>query len=337
MSTPTTPQASTGASSTSAAVTAANALLATLGDAERATVGFAFDDAAQRVRWSNFASVGFRRAGLRLGDLAEAQRDAVLAVLAATLSAAGYRQVLAIMDGDELLRADNPIFGRDQYWFALLGTPSEREPWRWQFGGHHLGLNATFVGDDVTLAPSLTGAQPAEYTAQSERVRTFGPERDAAYALLDLLDQDQRRQAIIAPVHIDLVLGPGKDGENVPPAGLSAARMSAVQRCALLDLIAARIRLVGEAAAVRRLAAITADLDETWFAWAGPIGATGAAYWRILGPTVLIEYAPQWFRSGEPDPDHVHAIYRDPANDYGDGWLSGQDTWRPSSVKESRT
>src|SRR5436189_3602755 len=77
-----------------AAAVAANALLATLDDAQRIAVSFAFDDAAQRVRWSNFPTVAFPRAGLRLGDLRRDQRDAVLAVLAATLSADGYRQVL---------------------------------------------------------------------------------------------------------------------------------------------------------------------------------------------------------------------------------------------------
>jgi hypothetical protein len=136
---------------------AADALLATLSASQRAAISFAFDDTAQRARWSNFPNVAFQRAGLRMGDLGQAQRDAVLAVLAATLSPYGYQQTLATLAADDLLRPAEPIFGRDEYYFALLGTPSERSPWRWQFGGHHLGLNATFAGGDVTLAPSLTG------------------------------------------------------------------------------------------------------------------------------------------------------------------------------------
>src|SRR3954454_23196175 len=153
------------------AATAALALLATLSDAQRAAVTFAFDDIAQRARWSNFPHVGFQRAGLRMGDLDPAQRHAVLAVLAATLSAEGYQQTLATMAADEVLGVANPIFGQDEYWFALLGTPSANGPWRWQLGGHHLGLHATYAGGAVPLAPSLTGAQPAVYTRNGATVR----------------------------------------------------------------------------------------------------------------------------------------------------------------------
>src|SRR4051812_19923679 len=97
-----------------AAAAAATALLNILSDAQRAAVSFAFDDDAQRARWSNFPNVAFPRAGLRMGDLRQAQRDAVMAVLEATLSADGYQQVLAITAADEMPRADEPIFGQDE-------------------------------------------------------------------------------------------------------------------------------------------------------------------------------------------------------------------------------
>jgi hypothetical protein len=80
------------ASSTSPVVAAATALLATLDDAQRSAVSFAFHDDAQRVRWSNFPTDGFQRAGIRMGDLSPTQRDTVFAVLEATLSAQGYQQ-----------------------------------------------------------------------------------------------------------------------------------------------------------------------------------------------------------------------------------------------------
>jgi hypothetical protein len=37
------------------------------------------------------------------------------------------------------------------------------------------------------------------------------------------------------------------------------------------------------------------------------------AYYRIQGPHLVIEYAPQ---NDEPA-NHVHTMYRDPENDYG--------------------
>ena len=46
-------------------------------------------------------------------------------------------------------------------------------------------------------------------------------------------------------------------------------------------------------------------------AWSGPTTNGSAAYFRIQGPTLVIEYAPQ------DSVEHIHTIYRDPTNDYG--------------------
>ena len=129
--------------------TAADALLATLNDAQRAAVLFGFDDEAQRKRWSNLPTGPFTRAGLRMGDLTEAQRAAVRALLTAALSPEGYTKVMAIVEADEQLRQSTgrAMFGRDEYYVSFLGEPSATEPWLLQFGGHHLALNITFAGD----------------------------------------------------------------------------------------------------------------------------------------------------------------------------------------------
>lgn len=63
---------------------------------------------------------------------------------------------------------------------------------------------------------------------------------------------------------------------------------------------------------------LKADLDQTWFAWSGPVTVTPgkniAAYYRTQGPHVVIEYAPP----GMGDPSmHVHTMYHDPTNDCG--------------------
>ena len=70
------------------------------------------------------------------------------------------------------------------------------------------------------------------------------------------------------------------------------------------------------------MAEIKAGLDDTWFAWSGPTtveaGKNGRAYYRIQGPKLVIEYAPQ--RLGGDLAMHVHTIYRDPTNDYGEAF-----------------
>ena len=67
-------------------------------------------------------------------------------------------------------------------------------------------------------------------------------------------------------------------------------------------------------AAARRIAALKAKIDETYLAWYGPTTKGSAAYYRIQGPTLLIEYAPQG------GTNHIHTIIRDPTNDYGKEW-----------------
>src|SRR5215213_8391121 len=125
-------------------VGAANRFLATLDRQQRATVLFAFDDAAQRARWSNFHVNMSRRGGLKLGDLSVAQRSAAMTLLSTVLSPKGFEKVQQIMEGDEVLKAserNNPMFGKDLYYVSILGTPSEKAPWMLQFGGHHLAVN----------------------------------------------------------------------------------------------------------------------------------------------------------------------------------------------------
>jgi uncharacterized protein DUF3500 len=241
-------------------------------------------------------------------------------VLAATLSPYGYQQSLATVTGDEVLKTtdgggERLIFGQDEYWFALLGAPSETSPWRWQFGGHHLGLNATFGKGDVTLAPSLTGAQPAIYTRNGEQVRVFGAENDAAFALINLLDAGQRQKAIIGAQVRDLALGPGKDGVALQPEGIIASELNAAQQDALLALIKTRVGIINDTAAAKRMAEIQANLAQTYLAWSGPTTAGSAAYYRIQGPTVEIEYSPQ--SMGGDATNHLHNMYRDPTNEYG--------------------
>jgi len=201
--------------------TAANKFLTTLDDGQRGRVVFDFNDEAQRKRWSNLPTGIFKRAGLRLGDLTKPQRGAVLALLAAALSPQGYEKVLQIMEGDEMLKKNDTggrvVFGHDEYFISLLGQPSTTEPWTIQFGGHHLGLNITLVGEQSTLTPSHTGAQPAIYELEGKIVRPLGRETDKAFALIGALDEGQRKQAVLGFQMHDLVLGPGRDGQMIQP------------------------------------------------------------------------------------------------------------------------
>jgi len=213
------------------------------------------------------------------------------------------------------------MFGKELYYISFLGTPSETAPWMLQFGGHHLALNITIVGDRGILTPTLTGAQPAMYTLDGKTVRPLGQESDKAQALLNTLDDGQRRQAVIGSRMADLVLGPGQDGRKIQPEGLKASAMNDKQRAMLLDVISEWAGIVHESAAAARMAQLKAEMNDTWFAWSGPTNGTPgkniSAYYRIQGPHLVIEYAPQGL--GGDASNHVHTMYRDPTNDYGFG------------------
>jgi len=300
-------------------VASANSFLNSLDDGQRSKVLFEFNDAAQRTKWSNLPTTMVPRAGLKMGDLSGPQRKAAMDLLAATLSKRGYEKVLAIVEGDEALKIASggrgAMFGRDLFYISILGKPSVKDPWMLQFGGHHLALNITMVGLDGILTPSLTAAQPAKYTLDGKTVRPLGAENDKAFALVNALDEGQRKQAILNYKVADLVLGPGQDGKTIQPEGIKCSAMNASQQAMLLELVGEWAGIVNEQAAAARMVEIKANLSGTWFAWSGPTTNGMPAYYRIQGPTLVIEYAPQPL-GGDPTM-HIHTIYRDPTNDYG--------------------
>jgi hypothetical protein len=329
----TSPPTSPGApaDSTARIVAAAQALLAALDDAGRAKVQFPFEG-PQKTRWSNLPGPMYQREGLRLGDLTSAQRAAATALLSAALSRDGFRKVTDIMRGDEVLKKEaegrsgaagagrgrggargggGARFGEDEFYLAFLGTPSVTAPWMLQFGGHHLAINLTMAGSQASMAPSLPAAQPATYTFEGRTVRPLGNENDKAFALINALNDTQRKQAILAFRVSDLVLGPGQDGRTIQPEGILASALTPPQQAMLLDLVREWTGIMNDAFGDLRMAEIRTRLPETYFAWSGPTTAGSVAYFRIQGPTLVIEYAPQG------NVDHIHTIYRDPTNDYG--------------------
>jgi hypothetical protein len=304
---------------TAQAAAAAEALLATLDDAQRQSAVFAFDDEAQRLRWSNLPTSMVRRAGLRMGNLKPVQRAAALKVLATVLSPAGYAKVQNIVEADEVLAEGTPkgglTFGRDEFYLSFVGKPSATEPWMLQFGGHHLAINATLHGTNGVLTPSLIATQPAAFVRDGKTIRPMGAETDLAFALINALTPEQRKEAVIAAKFRDLVLGPGRDGKMIVPEGIKGSSLDARQRKLLLELAAQWAGILNEASAAPRLKAIEAQLAETWFAWSGPTEPGSAAYFRIQGPTVIIEFAPQ--NLGGSATNHIHSMYRDPSFEYG--------------------
>jgi hypothetical protein len=320
---PVMPAAADAADATPKVVAAAEAFLATLDDTQRAKVQFEFSNAAQRANWSNFPTGIYQRAGLRMGDLSQAQQDAAMAVVAATLSQRGYQHVVDQVEGDEVLKTSdggggNLIFGKAEYYISFLGKPSSSTIWTWQFGGHHLAINATIAGKEITLAPSLTGGQPAQFQQNGQTVRTIGEDIDAAFKFVNALDAAQQKKAVIGTAFTELALGPGADGKVTQPEGIKGSDLNADQQALLLDVIHQRVNLLNDEDTAGQMAKIKAALADTYFAWSGPTTAGSAAYYRVQGPTMIIEFSPQ--SMGGDAMNHIHAMLRDPSNDYGAAW-----------------
>jgi Protein of unknown function (DUF3500) len=249
--------------------------------------------------WSNFPVDDVPRPGLRLGSLGADQRDAAMKLLKVLLSPKGYQKVIDIMGADQVLAdgGTNYASGIDVYTLGIFGEPSTTAPWMVQFGGHHLGVNVVICGERGVMTPTMTGAQPALYMSKGKTIRPMGPENDKAFDLLDSLDESQRKKAILDYRVGNLVLGVGHDGETIEPEGLKASAMNERQRAKLLDVISEWAGIINDAYAKTRVSEIKAGLDETYFAWSGPTthepGKNGSAYYRIQGPKLVIEFAPQ--------------------------------------------
>lgn len=318
---------------TAKAVAAGKKFLDSLDDAQRAKAILDFSS-PKKAGWSNLPVTNVPRNGVRMGDLTKAQREAALNLVAAVTSKEGYQKIIDIMDADQKLvkgkddkgkddkgkpdkgkggKGGKGGFGTDNYFLALFGAPSLTEPWFVQFGGHHLGLNVTVIGKNFVLTPTHTGAQPTKFDRGGQTVRPLGGENDKAFELINSLDAKQQAQAILGPKPMNLVLGPGKDDKKIEPLGIKGAALAPAQQTKLLEVIGEWVNIVHVEAAAARMAEIKADIAETFFAWYGSTTNGSAAYYRIQGPSVVIEYAPQ----GNPGTDHIHTIIRDPGNDYG--------------------
>jgi hypothetical protein len=358
------PSASVSATATNPAVQktvdAANAFAATLSVDQKDTVSFDWTDTTQKQKWSNFPTVAYPRDGLKWGDLTEAQQNAWLAIEQASLSTEGYNRLLAEWAADDANATEtgqSNIFGKQYYYIALIGTPSSTGPWMWQFGGHHVTINAAVAGGRISVTPSFVGDQPASYTdATGKTVRPLGDIEDEAFALVNSLDATQKQAAVLGDTPINLVLGPGEDGKTIAPEGVPLSQLTADQQVAALKVIGHYTGLVNDTDAAARMDEVKSALDQTSFAWYGPTTAGDPAYFRFTGPTLVIEYSPQGAGggpqggppsgapaggppSGGPQGggaqdeqggaaisnatlDHIHGIYRDPTNEYGAKYAS---------------
>ena len=302
---------------------AALAFLDTLSAEQRAQALFDFRD-ARRSNWSNLPPGIFdSRNGVRLGDLTATQAEALHRFLASALSAHGYATTMAVVGAEDQLAASSVggrfLWSSGDYWLAFFDEPSNApKRWGWQFGGHHLAVNATVAGERSTLSPTFVGVEPARYETADGIVAPLDDHRAAGLALINALDESQRRDALADTRPRETLTGAGKDGVVPAVDGVAVGAWNAAQQHRLLDLVGLWLNMLPAASAEARLAEVYADLPGTYFTWHGDTNGASAIYYRVQGPRLIIEFSTQGRISA--DGGHYHSIYRDPTNDYG--WVA---------------
>lgn len=300
----------------------ADAFLDLLDGEQRRATALPFADPG-RANWSNLPASAARapRSGARMGDLNPDQTAALHEFMATALSPEGYRTVWDIVGAEAVLagsaRADSLGWHEDNYWFAVFGTPSATEPWAWQFGGHHLAVNMTLRDGRVFMSPTFLGTNPAVYETESGTVVPLGQHEAAALTLIATLDAAIRMESRLTRAPGGVITGAGRDGHIPPLEGVSASPWTQGQRSALLSLAAQWVNLMPAHSAAARLSEIESRLDETHFAWHGPQDGNAVAYYRLQGPELIIEYSVEGALGIQAG--HLHSIYRNPANEYGQG------------------
>ena len=310
---------------TVAIVAAARLFLDSLDDNQRQAATYRFSDNAQRSNWSNFPEGMVPRGGVKLGVLSELQRANLDKLLGELLSEYGVKHVTYQLAAEDLLVQEGLFatmkYGSEYFYAAFLGEPSPVEPWMFQFGGHHLAINATVFGPHVSFSPMLTGGQPLRLHLDGDDIFIVERETAAAQALMDSLTDEQKGQAVRAERPIDLVQGPGKYGAKPAPEGIKGSELSAMQRTLLLDVIEARLGIMNNDDHAEKMKTVVAEIEDAYFGWWGRQGVLGTAYFRVTSPSMVIEYAVQ---NGEDTVDHAHSMYRELDNDYGAAWIGAE-------------
>lgn len=305
------------------------AYLDALGKEATAKASFDFTDEKERKDWSNLPGGMHPRKGLSFGEMNDAQKAASHDFLQVGLSEKGYNKAKGVMLLDDILGAKgrSSIFSSDKYWMAMFGAPHAINPWGWQLDGHHLAVNFMSVNGKSSFTPLFFGAEP-EVVLEGEHkgMRVFDLERKKAFALIKSLNADQRKKAILADtVPAAIFEGPGAGGALDTMAGIVATELTDPQRQLLWNLINEYLDNAPKDIATAQRAKIIADGEaKLHFAWMGPIDDNQNVYFRIHGPSVLIEYD-NVFVGRRPDrsqySNHIHTILREPSNDFGDDLL----------------
>jgi hypothetical protein len=299
---------------------AARAFLASLSRVKRDRATFPFGS-DERTRWHWTVPSSVPRNGLPLGAMSGEQRRLALAMLRASSSAAGYRKALDIMALQGVLqRMSTGIgdpFDPDRYYVSVFGTPGA-PAWGWRLEGHHLSRHFTIVGDAVVAEPFFLGAWPTRagsaYRSVTKGYRTMPREEDAAREIVLSLDRALRRRVVFSSESLTDHLT--QNAVRVSPlerVGVLTGDLPSGAQRRVHEIV--RLYLANHPPAMERKALARverAGIDRTRFGWAGSTRPGVPHYYRLQGPTFVLE-----FDNSRNSGTHIHSVWRDFERDFG--------------------
>ena len=298
---------------------AANDFLKDLSPEQRSKATFKFEDDTR----FEFRFTPRARTGLPLKEMSEMQRAKAHALLKTGLSVRGYATATTIIDLETVLRAIEPprtgpnaiVRDPELYFVSIYGDPS-KSPWGWKFEGHHISVNFTIVDDKpVVFAPSFFGSNPAVVRdGPKQGTRALRDEEEAGRALMAAFSDAERKKAIFdVTAPRDMITGENREANPLDPGPSSYAAMSPDQRRLLEKIMDVYLGRVSPELAKARLDAVRkAGMDKITFGWAGVLEVGGPHYYKVQGPTFLIEYD-----NTQNNANHIHSVWRDFNGDFG--------------------
>jgi hypothetical protein len=300
---------------------AARAFLASLPPADRDRASFPFDG-AERTRWHWTVPSSVPRNGLPLGAMPAGSRKLALALLRSSVSPAGYRKALDIMALQGVLRRmDTGLsdpFDPDLFYVSVFGRPGARE-WGWRFEGHHLSRHFTVVRGTLVAEPFFLGAWPTRagsaYRSVEKGYRTMPREEDAARELVRSLDRALRRRVVFSAESVtDHLTQNAVRARPLERVGVLASELPSTAQARILELVRSYLGNHPPALARQALTRIerAGGLARTRFGWAGTTRPNEPQYYRLQGPTFVLE-----FDNSRNGGTHIHSVWRDFERDFG--------------------
>ncbi len=307
-------------------VEAASEFLGKLNEKQKAQAVVPFDS-EQRVKW-HFIPMDTRK-GLPLREMGQPQRDAAMKLLAASISQAGLDKAKTIMSLENLLRKIEGPNGRNErhpekYYFTIFGQVSTDARWGLSIEGHHLSLNFVMQGNKIVdSTPQFFASNPAEVkenygTGHEKGLRVLKDEEALAFELYASLDDSQRQAATLPGDVPKEIRGAGEtQAPHDGPTGLPAAKMTPVQQDLLKKLMISYTSKMRSVVSKQRWELIEqSGFDKVAFAWSGANQPGIGHYYRVQGPTFIIEFINvQADAAGNPA-NHIHCVWRDLQGDF---------------------